>query len=128
MEIELSDSPPSPHAPPLLAPVSSPAVGAADQARTLQALQDVAQRMATLYESNLELQSKRNDQLATILERINAESTELFAEVRDTMELAQEMIAQLDPLMQKLGAGIAALGVLEMQFRQHFQALQQQQQ
>jgi|SRR5690242_1446739 len=117
-----SVSDPAPHS-----TVSAPETPA-QQAQTLAALQDVSRRMADLYERNLNLQAQRNDQLATILERINAESEQLFAEVRDTMELAQEMIAQLDPLMGKLGTGIASLGALEMQFRQYYQRLDQQQQ
>lgn len=89
----------------------------AELAAELAAIRTGVQQMASLTRENIELGLMRNDQLGKTLEHITSETDSLFGEMRDTMELMQEFLGQMDQQIGRLGVVTAGLVAAETEFR-----------
>lgn len=89
-----------------------------DPAQQILAIGEAVERMARLVQQNIALGDQRNDKMAKLLQAITEESSELFTQMRDTMELVQQVIAQIDLQVSRLGQVTAALVVLDTNFRE----------
>lgn len=125
LESEFLDGPerngqePGPASPPALSP-SSPAYAPgilSSTAQELNFLKDTMARTLQLVQQNISLGDQRNEKLAKLQETVLTQASELFSEMRDTMELMQATIAAVDQQVQRLGAVTAALVTLDSNFR-----------
>lgn len=100
-ETELPELPPNP-----IAPEGGPAsLSASDSA----ALQSKVERALELTDRLMQLQMQRIEQLIRLYDQEKKTALLVLQEMKETMQVAQQMIAGLDQQIEKLGQVTAAL-------------------
>jgi len=99
-EPELPELPPNP-----IAPEGAASLTASDSA----ALQSKVERALELTDRLMQLQMQRIEQLIRLYDQEKKTALLVLQEMRETMQVAQQMIAGLDPQMEKMGQITAAL-------------------
>jgi len=99
-ETEMPELPPNP-----IAPEGVASLTASDSA----ALQSKVERALELTDRLMQLQMQRIEQLIRLYDQEKKTMLLVLQEMRETMQVAQQMIAGLDPQMEKMGQITAAL-------------------
>lgn len=99
-ETELPELPPNP-----IAPEGVASLNASDSA----ALQSKAERALELTDRVMQLQMQRIEQLIRLYDQEKKTALLVLQEMRETMQVAQQMISAADQQTEKLGQATAAL-------------------
>jgi len=99
-ETEMPELPPNP-----IAPEGVASLTASDS----DALQSKVERALELTDRLMQLQMQRIEQLIRLYDQEKKTMLLVLQEMRETMQVAQQMIAGLDPQMEKMGQITAAL-------------------